>query len=261
MDTTIMTQAEIKTYLASLTDAQQLELVPQLAQDKRKSIQQLAKRLLKKRLQAEKEAARLESLWFYERQARRQGYHQIVGTDEAGRGPLAGPVVAAAVILPENAQLTGINDSKKLSEAQREALYEQITKQAVCYAICEIDNLVIDELNILEASRLAMAQAVDKLAQAADFVLVDGWQNPRLTVAQQGIVQGDSKSISIAAASILAKVHRDHLMEEYDKLYPGYGLAKHKGYPTAEHYQALKKLGPSAIHRLSFNLKLDEIPK
>ena len=198
------------------------------------------------------------SLIDFDREMIAQGYPVIAGADEAGRGPLAGPVFACAVIMRDDEIIDEVNDSKKLTPAQRESLYEQIIAQAVCYAISEVDNETIDRINILEASRLAMAQSVEALPQRADFVLLDGWDNPRIQTERQAIIKGDSKSISIAAASVLAKVHRDRLMEAYDSVYPGYGLAQHKGYPTAEHYQALKTLGPSPIHRLSFNLKLDE---
>lgn len=258
MDTAAMTQNEIKAYLDQASRAEKLALIEQMTQDNRKSVQQLAQRTIKQLIKAEKEAARLDALWQYERAAWQAGHRLVCGTDEVGRGPLAGPVVAAAVILPEDSVLPGINDSKKLTPAQRDGLYDQIIAQAVCYAISEVDNATIDRINILEASRLAMAQSVEALPQKADFVLLDGWDNPRIQRPRQAIVKGDSKSISIAAASILAKVHRDRLMEAYDSVYPGYGLAQHKGYPTAEHYQALKTLGPSPIHRLSFNLKLDE---
>lgn len=258
METAAMTQIEIKAYLEQASREEKLALIEQLTQDERKSVQQLAQRTIKQLIKAEKEAARLEALWQYEREAWRAGRRLVAGTDEVGRGPLAGPVVAAAVILAEDCVLPGINDSKKLTPLQRDSLYDQIIAQAVCYAISEVDNETIDRINILEASRLAMAQSVEALPQEADFVLLDGWDNPRMKTAHQAIIKGDSKSISIAAASVLAKVHRDRLMEAYDDVYPGYGLAQHKGYPTAEHYQALKALGPTAIHRLSFNLKLDD---
>lgn len=258
METEKMTLAQLKNYLAQSSPKERLALIGQLGEDSRKSVQQLAQQLLKQRIKEEKETARLETLWHFEKEAWRTGHHLVAGTDEVGRGPLAGPVVAAAVILPEDAYLPGINDSKKLTPSKRETLYEQIINQAVCYAISEVDNIMIDQINILEASRLAMAQSVEALAEAADFVLLDGWDNPRILKPHQAIIQGDGKSISIAAASILAKVHRDHLMESYDSLYPGYGFAQHKGYPTAEHYQALKALGCSPIHRTSFNLKLED---
>lgn len=258
METEKMTQAQLKDYLAQSSQEERLALIGQLAQDPRKSVRQLAEHLLKQRIKEEKERARLETLWQFEKKAWQAGYQLVAGTDEVGRGPLAGPVVAAAVILPPDAYLPGINDSKKLTPAKREALYEQIIAQAVSYAISEVDNQVIDQMNILQASRLAMAQSVAALSEAADFVLLDGWDNPRILKPHQAIIQGDGKSISIAAASILAKVHRDQLMEEYESIYPGYGFAHHKGYPTEEHYQALQTLGPCPIHRLSFNLKLED---
>ena len=191
-------------------------------------------------------------MWQYEQQAKAKGYKFIAGTDEVGRGPLAGPVVAASVILPENIDLPGINDSKKLTEKQRETLMEKIKKEAISWAIMEVDERMIDEVNILEASRIAMQQAVLALPKQADFVLVDGLDNPQITLPSQAIVKGDSKSISIAAASIIAKVYRDRLMKIYDKAYPGYGFASNKGYPTEEHIKAIETLGPTPIHRMSF---------
>ena len=191
-------------------------------------------------------------MWQYELEAKSKGYQIIAGTDEVGRGPLAGPVVAAAVILPDGIELLGINDSKKLSEKQRIALDAQIREQALAYAVVEISEKVIDEINILEASRLAMAKAVEQLAIKPDLVLVDGLPNPQIKLESQAIVKGDSKSISIAAASILAKVYRDNLMDEYAKTYPVYGFEQHKGYPTASHLAAVEEHGPCPIHRLSF---------
>lgn len=258
MNISQMNTASIKEYLNTVNGEERLSLIQIITQDERKSVQKLAEQAIKQMVKAEKEAARLVALWQYEEGARRQGYQAIAGTDEVGRGPLAGPVVAAAVILPREAEIVGINDSKKLTHKQREALYDQIIAQAVSYAIIEVDNITIDRINILEASRLAMARSVAALDPPADFVLLDGWDNPQITLPHQAILQGDSKSISIAAASILAKVHRDRLMEQVDQVYPGYGLAGHKGYPTTEHYEALRKLGPTPIHRMSFNLKLKD---
>ena len=184
--------------------------------------------------------------------AKAKGYTWIAGTDEVGRGPLAGPVVAAAVILPENADLPEIKDSKKLSEKQREQLDILIKQQAMSWCIAELDEKEIDAVNILEASRLAMKNAVNGLSQSADFVLVDGLPNPRITQPSEAIVKGDNRSISIAAAAIIAKVYRDNLMDEYDKQYPGYGFAANKGYPTEEHIQGIMKQGPCPIHRMTF---------
>ncbi len=230
------------------------QLLEALQRDGRRSVQTMAQRLQRQMERQAKERQRVETLWQYERQAKAKGYRWIAGTDEVGRGPLAGPVVAAAVILPEDANLPGIKDSKKLTEKQREQLAVLIKEQAVAWAIAEVSEKEIDAINILEASRLAMRYAVEQLTkmQAADFVLVDGLPNPQIPLPSQAIVKGDNQSISIAAAAIIAKVYRDHLMEDYEKQYPGYGFAVNKGYPTAEHLKAVAELGPCAIHRMSF---------
>lgn len=227
-------------------------LIAKAEADHRTSVQTLAKRYQNKLAKAQAEQERIAAMWQYEKEAKAKGYTMIAGTDEVGRGPLAGPVVAAAVILPEDIDLPGINDSKKLTEKQRETLMEKIKREAISWAIMEVDERMIDELNILEASRVAMQQAVKALPKQADFVLVDGLDNPMITLPSQAIVKGDSKSISIAAASIIAKVYRDRLMKVYDKAYPGYGFAENKGYPTAEHIKAIETLGPTPIHRMSF---------
>lgn len=228
------------------------ELLMKLQQDERHSVQNLIQRYQRQLEKKEKERQRIAAMWQYEQQAKAMGHMMIAGTDEVGRGPLAGPVVAAAVILPEDVDLPEIKDSKKLSEKQRIQLDKLIKKQAIAWAIAEVDEKTIDAINILEASRLAMRRAVEYLSQPADFVLVDGLQNPQITLPAQAIVKGDNKSISIAAASIIAKVYRDHLMDIYDKEYPAYGFAVNKGYPTEAHLRAIADVGPCAIHRMSF---------
>ena len=177
---------------------------------------------------------------------------------EAGRGPLAGPVFAAAVILPDGLEDIGLNDSKKLSEKKRELLFDLIKEKAVAYSIASADENEIDELNILHATYLAMKRAVDGLSLRPDLALIDGNRKPDTGVEEITIVKGDSKSISIAAASILAKVSRDRYMLELDKLYPEYEFAKHKGYPTELHYAKIKEHGISPVHRLSFLKNLNE---
>lgn len=181
-----------------------------------------------------------------------QGISLIAGVDEVGRGPLAGDVVAAAVILDFDNPIAGLNDSKKLSEKKRNALFPLIQQQAVAFAIGRASPEEIDEINILQASLLAMKRAVDLLKVQADFIYVDGNRIPPWQYPASAIVKGDSKILSIAAASILAKVTRDQELEALDKIYPGYGLAQHKGYPTQLHMDALKSLGPTPIHRKSF---------
>lgn len=179
-------------------------------------------------------------------------YGTICGIDEAGRGPLCGPVVAAAVILPDEYNILYINDSKKLSETKREEVYKEIDKYAVAYGVGIVSPERIDEINILQATYEAMRTAIHKLSVTPDILLNDAVTIPMVDIKQVPIIKGDAKSQSIAAASIAAKVTRDHLMEEYDKLYPEYGFAKHKGYGTAAHIKAIKEYGPCPIHRRTF---------
>ena len=194
----------------------------------------------------------------YEHQLKEKGYQLICGIDEAGRGPLAGPVFAAAVILPEGLEDLGINDSKKLSEKKRDLLFEQIKEKAVAYSIASASEQEIDEINILNATFLAMKRAVERLSVKPEIALVDGNRKPGTGIEELTIVKGDAKSISIAAASILAKVSRDRYLTELDRQYPQYQFAKHKGYPTKLHYEMIKQYGVSPVHRLSFLKNLNE---
>ena len=196
--------------------------------------------------------------WKLENAARRCGALRIAGLDEVGRGPMFGPVVAAAAILPKGCRLQGLTDSKQLTEKQRNAFNSSIRDCAVAWAISVVDVETIDRINIRRASLLAMRIAVERLAVAPDFLLpdyllIDGRDTIDWPCPQQAIVQGDARSISIAAASVLAKVHRDQLLVELDAVYPGYGLARHKGYCVAEHLEALRRLGPTPLHRKSFS--------
>lgn len=193
-----------------------------------------------------------DSPLLFEERARRNGYRLIAGVDEAGRGPLAGPVVAAAVILPERFDLPGLNDSKQLSERQRENLYPLIRQQALAVGVGLCDATQIDELNILQATLRAMQQAIARLATPPDYLLIDGITPVPLPLPQKTVKQGDGRSLSIAAASVIAKVVRDRLMVIYDRRYPGYDLAGHKGYGCAAHMEAIARLGPSPIHRCTF---------
>ncbi len=191
--------------------------------------------------------------WFkYENEAKAEGFSVICGIDEAGRGPLAGPVCAAAVILPEGCVIDGVNDSKKLTEKKREALFDVIKEKALAYSIAVADEKEIDEINILQATYLAMRRAFDELNIKPDMALVDGNRDPMLGVPTKTIIKGDASSMSIAAASILAKVTRDRFMLEMDEKYPEYQFAKHKGYGTKLHYEMLEKYGASEIHRITF---------
>lgn len=192
----------------------------------------------------------------YEALAKKEGYEIVCGIDEAGRGPLAGPVFAAAVILPENCEISGINDSKKLSEKKRDMLFDIIRETALDFCIASSSEKEIDEINILQATFLAMRRAVKGLKISPGAALVDGNQNPGLEIPAFMIVKGDSQSVSIAAASILAKVSRDRYMLEQDKKYPQYAFAKHKGYGTKLHYEKLSEHGISEIHRKSFLKKI-----
>lgn len=188
----------------------------------------------------------------YESEFVRRGYKAICGVDEAGRGPLAGPVVAAACILPFGCEIEGLNDSKKLTEKKREALFDVIREKAVAYSVAFATNEEIDKLNILNATMLAMARAILSLPVPADFALVDGNCIRNFPIPAQTIVKGDAKSPSIAAASILAKVTRDRYCMEMDAMYPEYDFKKHKGYPTKEHRELVMKYGPCPLHRRSF---------
>lgn len=201
----------------------------------------------------EKEKARTEEMKQYEYQYEQFGY--VCGIDEVGRGPLAGPVVAAAVILPKNCQILYLNDSKKLSEKKREELYDIIMKEAVAVGIGMVSPARIDEINILQATYEAMREALSKLSVMPSVLLNDAVTIPEVTIPQVPIIKGDAKSVSIAAASIIAKVTRDRLMVEYDNMLPGYGFANNKGYGTAEHISALKEYGPTLIHRKTFITK------
>jgi ribonuclease HII len=194
----------------------------------------------------------------YEERIYSEGFSAVCGCDEAGRGPLCGPVVAAAVILPLGLEIEGLNDSKKLTEKKREKLFDIIKEKAIAYAIAEASPEEIDEINILNASMLAMRRAVEALPVKADFALIDGNCSRGFEIPTETVVSGDAKSCSIAAASILAKVTRDRGCKELDEQYPMYGIAKHKGYPTKDHMNAVREYGPSPIHRKTFLKFLDK---
>ena len=196
------------------------------------------------------EKVRLDGMRVYEHKY--NNYKFICGVDEAGRGPLAGPVAAAAVILPKECEILYLNDSKKLSEKKRDALYDEIKEKAIAWNVCLVDEKKIDEINILNATYEAMRGAINSLTQTPDILLNDAVTIPGVNIIQEPIVKGDAKSVSIAAASIMAKVTRDRIMIELDKIYPEYGFASHKGYGTRQHIEAIKKYGPCPIHRTTF---------
>lgn len=216
--------------------------------DARASVQRLAKRY--RRAQAER--ARIDALYAYEYAARDEGARYVAGVDEAGRGPLAGPVVVAAAILPFGLFLPGLNDSKKISPKKRELLYDEILAKAVAVRVAAIDAATIDRVNIYQATMNGMYEAILGLDPRPDKVLIDAVELAKLPMPSLSIIKGDAKSASIAAASIVAKVTRDRMMLQYDVEYPQYGFAQHKGYGTAQHIEALEAYGPCPIHRKSF---------
>lgn len=247
-----MSCAQIKGEIEKINVDDYIEYIDILRRDSRKGVQKLAQSMAKKldRLRAEKE--RINWLKRNETALCAGGYMAIGGVDEAGRGPLAGPVAAAVVIFDKDIYIEGIDDSKKLSEKKRERIFEEIKEKAVDYSIGLADNVEIDRYNILNATKLAVKRAIEGLGQSPDYLLLDALNLPELNIPQKSIIKGDSNSISIAAASVLAKVTRDRMMVESSKLYPGYGFEKHKGYGTKEHYEAIKKLGITPMHRRSF---------
>ncbi len=242
--------SEIKKEFAGADSESLPELFRLYEQDGRAGVAGLIAQYQKKLEKLAAERDRLEKMRVYERQY--SGYGLVCGIDEAGRGPLAGPVVAGAVILPEDCEILYLNDSKKLSEKKREELYEEIKEKAVAWAVGMASPARIDEINILQATYEAMAQAVAQLTPAPQVALNDAVRIPQLDIMQVPIIKGDAKSVSIAAASIMAKVTRDRLMKEYDAVMPQYGFASHKGYGSAAHIEAIRKYGPSPIHRRSF---------
>lgn len=219
--------------------------------DERKGVQQ-ALRSLEKRIEKEQALKeKYQEMLLFENQGYANGHQFIAGIDEVGRGPLAGPVVAAAVILPKQYELLGLNDSKQLSEKKREELYEQIKENALSIGIGVIEETIIDQVNIYEASKLAMIQAVEQLAIQPTYLLIDA-MTLDLPIQQEKIIKGDARSVSIAAASVIAKVHRDRIMKKYEERYPGYGFGKNAGYGTQEHLNGLKEKGITPIHRKTF---------
>ena len=232
-------------------DKQMLSFLYEIyAEDKRAGVVGLISKYKKQEEKLEAEKKRMEDMYIYERKYADFSY--ICGIDEVGRGPLAGPVVAGAVILPKDCDILYLNDSKKLSEKMREALYDEIMEKAVATGIGIVGPQRIDEINILQATYEAMRMAIGKLRVQPDLLLNDAVKIPEVATRQVPIIKGDAKSASIAAASIIAKVTRDRLMEQYEEVLPGYGFASNKGYGSAEHIQAIKELGATPIHRQTF---------
>ena len=249
-DKTVEKIGEIKEKLAALGDGELASFIRQYSSDERSGVIKLVDTARKRCDRYEKELQRTEALKKYEKEYDKYSY--ICGIDEVGRGPLAGPVVAGAVILPKDCNILYINDSKKLSAAKREELYDIIMEKAVAVGIGMVGPDRIDEINILQATYEAMRQAIGKLDPQPALLLNDAVTIPQVTIPQVPIIKGDAKSISIGAASIVAKVTRDRLMETYADIYPEYGFAGNKGYGSAEHIAALKQYGPTPIHRRSF---------
>ena len=241
---------QIKEELKAATEAMLPSFIMAYESDERSGVIKLVEQAKKRLQKLEEERKRIWKLQEYERKYGQYTY--ICGIDEVGRGPLAGPVVAGAVILPKDCDILYINDSKKLTAAKREELYDEIMEKAVAAGIGMVSPQRIDEINILQATYEAMREAISKLEPAPDILLNDAVTIPEVTIPQVPIIKGDAKSISIGAASIIAKVTRDRLMVEYDQILPEYGFASNKGYGSAEHIAALKKYGPSPIHRISF---------
>ena len=241
---------EIKERLATIDDLDH-PLFEELILDGRAGVQvAISKR--KRELQKQvDEDLRLEKMLAYEKELYTQGIHLIAGVDEVGRGPLAGPVVAAAVILPENCKIPGLNDSKKIPKSKHKEIYEAVLQNAIAIGIGVKDNQVIDQVNIYEATKLAMMEAIGQLDPQPQHLLIDAMKLD-LPIPQTSIIKGDANSLSIAAASIVAKVTRDQMMEEFDREYPGYDFAQNAGYGTAKHLAGLDKLGVTPIHRRSF---------
>lgn len=241
---------EIKEKLKNWQDEELSVFLDTYADDERSGVVALCKQACKRMAEHEAELKRLDTISQYERQYAACGY--ICGIDEVGRGPLAGPVVAGAVVLPQDCRIKYINDSKKLSAAMRERLYDEIMEKAVAVGIGYASEKRIDEINILNATYEAMREAISKLGLTPDILLNDAVTIPGVSIKQVPIIKGDAKSISIGAASIVAKVTRDRLMTELSETYPEYDFASNKGYGSAKHIEAIKKLGPCEIHRRSF---------
>jgi ribonuclease HII len=250
LDTAQMTVAQISALLSEQEIS--LETINRLKMDARISVKRLIDKWETHLRKAQRERERIAALYEYERQLNNEGYSLVAGVDEAGRGPLAGPVMVAAVILPPDCYLPGLNDSKKLTSSQREKLYEEIKNIAIAVNRCAVSPEIIDDINIYQATIRGMYTAIAGLLPVPQAVLIDAVPLPELFIPSKSIISGDQVSASIAAASIIAKVERDQIMNELDCQYPKYGFNRHKGYGTQEHMEALAKYGPCPYHRQSF---------
>lgn len=252
MDTKVLSASELTQMIDEIEIEEYPLYVDLFLNDSRKIVQGLGKKLASRYKKYIQEKEKLEHMKVYENNLYMSGYTMIAGVDEVGRGPLAGPVVASAVILPKDFSILGINDSKMLTEKKREQLYQAIQENALVIGIGIVDHNVIDEINILNASKLAMEKAIESLVQEPDYILIDAITLENLSIGQKGIIKGDQKSISIASASIIAKVTRDRMMCEYHERFPQYDFQGNKGYGTEKHYEGIKKHGLCPIHRKTF---------
>lgn len=244
------TVSEIRSEFNKADNKQKKELLALYMDDTRAGVKQLIEKVKREEEKLDAERKRLEAMKVFENKY--SSYKLIAGIDEAGRGPLAGPVAAGAVILPKDCEILYLNDSKKLSAAKRDELFDEIKEKAVAYGVGLVSPERIDEINILQATFEAMKKAIKDMGVEPDMVLVDAVTVPNIPYKQVGIIKGDAQSVSIAAASIIAKVTRDKIMMDIDKIYPEYGFASHKGYGSKAHIEALKKYGPSPVHRKTF---------
>ncbi len=244
--------AQIKDYIKQLDSRQQYRLIPQLLEDERTSVRNIGKQLQNKLKRETQEFERINRMKEMEKGLRRKGFSLIAGIDEAGRGPLAGPVAAAAVVLPDGFCVPGVNDSKKLSPQRREELYQRIVEESLDYGVGMVDNIEIDRINILNATYRAAGIAVEKLKKYPDCLLLDAIRLPGYSCYQKSVIKGDQKCLSIAAASIVAKVTRDRYMLKLHQCYPQYNFEQNKGYGTREHIKAIMEHGPSPVHRNTF---------
>jgi len=253
-----MKVSELKKMIKAVDRQERKQLIPLLLDDERSSVKKIGENLIRKLKKEDKEIERINKMKEIESRLREKGYRMISGIDEAGRGPLAGPVAAAAVILPDKFDVCGINDSKKLSPQKREALYDIIIKKADAYGVGMVDNHEIDRINILQATYKAMRIAISNSKIAPDCLLLDALTIPRCSLYQVGVVKGDQKCLSIASASIIAKVERDRFMDRMHELYPQYNFLRNKGYGTRQHIDALREYGPCPIHRRTFIKKFTD---
>ncbi|MGL4606731.1 MAG: ribonuclease HII [Eubacteriaceae bacterium] len=251
LDLKKMSISGIRAMIKDLKDEEYAKVIPMLREDTRKGVSSLATSLENKGLILEKEKQRIRDMKLLENECVNQGFSFIGGIDEVGRGPLAGPVVTCVVIMRKESEILYVNDSKKLSRSKREALCSLLLNEAVDYEIGIADNETIDKINILNATKKAMIESLDNIKTKPEFLLIDA-VSLEIPIKQKAIIHGDSICYSIAAASIIAKVYRDHLMESYHELYPEYGFNHNMGYGTAQHIEAIKKYGPTPIHRRSF---------